>query len=131
MYRDRGFSLERPKWDEMIHDMTVQKIAENLRKKGLDVRANQGSSKHNSIRVKNKTCLPDIYIMKDRKVVNIYEVETPNSVNEEAVEKWKSCQEGCSSLYLIVPKDKLRTTKRLAKKNNVKVKDFITYNLNK
>jgi len=131
MYGGKDFSFDRPNWEQLIHDMTVQKVAEKIRRKGHQVSTNMNSNSSNVIRLKNKIYYPDISVFRNKKVENIYEVETANSVNREAVEKWRSCSTGCRSFYLIVPEEKLKITKKLAKKHNIKVKDFITYSMNK
>lgn len=131
MYKGGEFGFERPNWEQALHDMTLQKVADNLKRKGLNVRTNKDRSGNNVIKQKNKRVSPDICIIKNRKIINIYEVETNNTVNSSAIEKWRLCSEGCVSFYLIIPEGKLKASKKLAKKHKINVKDFITYNLNK
>ena len=95
MYGDRDFSFERPNWEQLIHDLTVQKVAEKIRRKGHKVRTNMNSTGDNVIIKQNKTLYPDISVYRNVIVENIYEVETSNSVNHEAAEKWKLCSSGC------------------------------------
>jgi hypothetical protein len=131
MYGDREFSFERPNWEQLIHDLTVQKVAEKIRRKGHDVTTNMNSRRNNVIKKQNTTCYPDISVYRNINVENIYEVETTNSVNNEAAKKWKLCSTGCKAFFLIVPEDKLKESKKLARQHKIEVKDFITYSLKK
>ena len=131
MYSQKDFDFEHNSYGQMVHDFTIDRVADNLRKKGLNVRTNRGSYKSNVIKHKNTSISPDIYILKNQRVMNIYEVETNESVDSQPVEKWKLYSEGCRSFYLIVPEDRLKKSKKLASKHKIKVKDFITYNINR
>jgi hypothetical protein len=131
MYEDGEFSYGETSFEQILHDETIKKVAERLKKDGLSVKTNLSTSKRNFIKLKNTKSWPDIFIIKNKEIKSIYEVETINSANRKAVEKWKLHSSGKAPLFLIIPEEKLKTFKTLAKQNNIVIKDFITYNFRK
>jgi hypothetical protein len=109
--------------------MTVQKVAEKIRRKGHRVLTHLSKNGIKVINSHNKAYYPDISVYRNVNVENIYEVETANSVNSESIKKWKLCANGCKSFFLIVPVEKLEETKELVKRHGISVKDYITYTM--
>ena len=111
------------------HDTIIVKLAKKLegKHKNYQIRMNQGLSKAHGVVRGNDTYYPDIFVIKQKKVIEIYEVETDNTINEDSIPQWKQYSSGKANFYLVVPKNKLDETKKLVKKYKISVEGYFHF----
>jgi len=124
-------NLSEPKRKE--HDSVIESVRARLVVEGNNVRTNKYKFKSNPVNHTQPngekiTYYPDIYTYDENFVTKIFEVETPESINDnEAKEQWVLYARGRAKFYLVVPKDKVDETKKLINKYKIQVEDIWTY----
>lgn len=109
------------------HDTILNSLAKQLTKEGKDVRINPNNTNQNAISEGIEKIYPDLFVVENNKVVEIYEVETENTVNESSVEQWIKYSKLSEKFYLVFPGDKLSTIKELTTKHTIKVDGYYTW----
>ena len=112
------------------HDTIIGRLYEQFLKEGKKVKTNEGSTKLNGVKNEGDTeaYYPDVFIIgTGTKVIEIYEVETENTTNENSIEQWKKSSEDTAKFFLVVPKESLKTAKELAEKHKIPVEEYFVF----
>ena len=111
------------------HDSIIIKLARQLEEKHKDckIRINQGSSNEYKVIRGEDFYYPDVFVVKDKKVKEIYEVETESTVNENSIPQWKQYSSGKAKFFLVVPKEKLDEAKKLVVSHKISVEDYFIF----
>ncbi|MFH1803110.1 MAG: hypothetical protein ABH864_06725 [archaeon] len=122
---------ERDPIEQNLHDRVIDDVVKFIKKSGRDcdtIRTNKGKSKDYGVKEKDgELYYPDVFTVKNKTVLEIYEVETSQSVNDGSVEQWKKFSSGDAKFYLVVPKSDIEKAEQIAKKNNIKVDEFFFF----
>ena len=123
--------IKRDPIEQNLHDSVIDDVVSyiNKNKKSYDnIRINKGHSNSYSVKRGNEeSYYPDVFLVKNKIVIEIYEVETNQTINQDSVSQWKQYSSGQAKFYLVVPKDKLEEVKILVKENNIEVDNYLTF----
>lgn len=115
-----------------VHDKVIAKI--KAWKEGQERYAvtNPGQEKNveGSVKRGDQTVYPDVVVRpkKGEPIDELYEVETPDSIDEEETGQWKKYNAGKSSFYLVVPEGYVSVAKNLIR--DFTIAGFYCYNAN-
>ena len=93
--------MERSADEQFLHDWVIRRIKGKYSRLYSDVHINPGTKKN----FEHMGKYPDAVFVNYGQVVQIVEVETKETINEERVGKWKELSELGVKLSLLVPKD--------------------------
>jgi len=115
--------------EQWEHDRVIGRMRNTLETEGKNVETNPGSTKENPIIREKDVLYPDIFVHDPttRDVLEIYEVETEGTVNEDSINQWKTYSMGKNKFFLVVPKSSLKETKELVNQHNIKVDGYYYY----
>lgn len=112
------------------HDTIIRKLSKQLSDKGKKVRTNEGNTKLNGVKNEGDTEVyyPDVFVVgTGTKVIEIYEVETEATTNENSIEQWRKSSEDTAEFFLVIPKESLKIAKELAEKHKIPVKEYFVF----
>lgn len=107
------------------HDTIITTLAKQLGSK--DIRVNPNNTNQNAVKTDSEPVYPDLFVVENGYVSEIYEVETENTVNESSVEQWGKYSKLNSKFYLVIPTNMLEIAKNLVSKHNIKVEGYYTW----
>jgi len=87
--------------EQFLHDWVIRKVHEKYSRLYSEVRINPGDEKN----YEYNGAYPDIIFENYGQIVQIVEVETRETINNERADKWKTLSELGVKLSLLVPKD--------------------------
>ena len=87
--------------EQFLHDWVIRKVREKYSKLYSEVYINPGDEKNHEY----KGNYPDIVVVNYGQTVQIVEVETRETINNERAAKWKNLSELGVKLSLLVPKE--------------------------
>jgi len=87
--------------EQFLHDWVIRKVHEKYSKLYSEVHINPGEENNYDY----KEVYPDIVVENYGQVVQIIEVETAETINQDRIQKWKDLSELGVKLSLLVPKD--------------------------
>lgn len=115
-----------------VHDKVIAKIKAWKEGQGRYVVTNPGQEKNSegSVKRDDQTVYPDVVVRpkKGEPIDGLYEVETPDSIDEEEADQWKTYNAGKSSFYLVVPGGYVQKAKDLIR--GFTIAGFYYYNTN-
>ena len=85
--------------EQVIHDWLIEQVVEFLKKRYRDVRINPGNSKNGGI----EGLYPGIVVYSHGLPVEVYEVETENTVTDEEAEQWVQFSKLPVKVNILVP----------------------------
>lgn len=95
---------------DLIHEIILEQVKRKLLRDYKEIGINRAGEK----KVEYKGHYPDMVLGNHGMVLAILEVETAESINEKAAERWKSLSDLGVKLILMVPKDmKVKVTELL------------------
>lgn len=110
--------MERSKDEQFLHDWVIRKLEERYSRQFSNVHINPGAEKN----FEHEGHYPDAVLENYGQVVQIVEVETKETINENRVPKWKELSELGVKLSLLVPKDMQGKARDLCFKNGLAAK---------
>ena len=87
--------------EQFLHDWVIRKVQEKYSRLYSEVHINPGEDKNYEF----NGAYPDIVVENYGQIVQIVEVETRETINNERADKWKSLSELGVKLSLLVPND--------------------------
>ena len=87
--------------DQFLHDWVIRKVHEKYSRLYSEVRINPGEEKN----FEYNGHYPDIIVVNYDQIIQIIEVETAETINQDRVQKWKDLSELGVKLSLLVPND--------------------------
>lgn len=116
------------KREQTKHDEIIVNLEAKLSGMGKLANTNPSKSKENAVRRDDKIYYPDVYVYENNKVIEVYEVETSETVTDEAAkQQWKFFGDGKAGFFLVVPEKDLDKAKELSKKYEVDVQGYLTF----
>ena len=104
--------------EQFLHDWVIRKVHEKYSRLYSEVHINPGEEINFDYKGKH----PDIIIVNYGQVVQIVEVETRETINNERVPKWKDLSELGVKLTLMVPKELEGPARDICWKNGLAAK---------
>jgi len=87
--------------EQFLHDWVIRKVYEKYSRQYSKVHINPAEEKN----FEYNGAYPDIIFENYGQIVQVVEVETKETINEQRAEKWKNLSGLGAKLYLLVPKD--------------------------
>jgi len=87
--------------EQFLHDWVIRKVHEKYSRQYSKVHINPGEEKN----FEYNGAYPDIIFENYGQIVQVVEVETKETINEQRAEKWKNLSGLGAKLHLLVPKD--------------------------
>lgn len=115
--------------EQNLHDTMIHLLDKKLQSENKTVKTNEGSTKLNGVKNEGESepYYPDVLVHVGTKVIEIYEIETENTVNENSIPQWKKASEDTAKFFLIVPKKSLKIAQELSKKHKIPVEEFFVF----
>ncbi len=116
--------------EQNLHDTMINVLKNMLVAEGKKVKTNEGSTKLNGVKNEGDAEIyyPDVLVLGvGTNIIEIYEVETENTINENSINQWKKYSEDTAKLFLVVPKELVESAKKLAKKHKIPVKGYFSF----
>jgi len=110
--------MERSTDEQFLHDWVIRRVGGKYSRIYSDVHINPGEE--NNFELEGK--YPDAVFVNYGQIVQIVEVETKETINEQRVPKWKELSELGVKLSLLVPKDMQGGTRDICWKNGLATK---------
>ena len=104
--------------EKFLHDWVVRMIEEKYSRLYSEVNINPGGEKSHEF----NGFYPDVIFINYGQVVQIVEVETKNTVNEERVDYWKEVSDLGAQLVVLAPKDCQKELRDLCWNNGLSAK---------
>jgi hypothetical protein len=87
--------------EQFLHDWVIRKVYEKYSRQYSKIHINPGDEKN----FEYNGAYPDIVFENYEQIVQIVEVETKETINEQRAEKWKGLSGLGVKLHLLVPKE--------------------------
>ena len=87
--------------EQILHDWVIRNITSKYAKMFTEININPGEEQNFEFNGK----FPDAVFVNYGQVMQIVEVETPETVNEERIEYWKEMSSLGAQLIILVPKE--------------------------
>ncbi len=104
--------------EQFLHDWVIRKVQEKYSRLYSEVHINPGDEKN----YEYNGSYPDIVVVNYGQTVQIVEVETRETINNERAAKWKNLSELGVKLSLLVPKEMQNATRDICWKSGLVAK---------
>ena len=104
--------------EQFLHDWVIRKVQEKYSKLYSEVNINPGGDKN----YEYNGSYPDIVVVNYGQTVQIVEVETRETINNERAAKWKEMSELGVKLSLLVPKEMQKAARDICWKSGLVAK---------
>ena len=104
--------------EQFLHDWVIRKVQEKYSKLYSEVHINPGGDKN----YEYNGSYPDIVVVNYGQTVQIVEVETRETINNERAAKWKEMSELGVKLSLLVPKEMQKAARDICWKGGLVAK---------
>jgi len=104
--------------EQFLHDWVIRKVQEKYSRLYSEVHINPGDEKN----YEYNGSYPDIVVANYGQTVQIVEVETRETINNERAAKWKNLSELGVKLSLLVPKEMQNATRDICWKSGLVAK---------
>lgn len=101
---------KRNKEEQTIHDWLIKEVKESLLKRYKKVYINPSDEKNKEV----NGFFPDVVVESHGVVVEIYEIETENTVNDEEADEWMKLSKLPAKLTILVPASRLKKAREIA-----------------
>ncbi len=100
---------KRSEREQVVHDWVVEQVAAHLGKRYRDIRVNPGNEENAAVEGK----YPDVVVVSHGVAVEVYEVETESTVNEEEANQWAEFSKLPAKCTVLVPASLLKKAREL------------------
>ncbi len=104
--------------EQFLHDWVIRKVHEKYSRQYSKVHINPGEEKNYEF----GGAYPDIIFENYGQIVQVVEVETKETINEERAKKWKSLSELGAKLHLLVPQNMQNAARDICWKSGLMAK---------
>ena len=87
--------------EQILHDWVIRNLTQKYSKMFTEINVNPGDEKNHEFNGK----YPDAVFVNYGQVMQIVEVETPETINEKRIEYWKEMSSLGAQLVILVPKE--------------------------